>query len=145
MSTVAVQKKLAEIPDATAWQELDESRWRAWTLKGLASDEQGRASLLKRVTWTTVALLVAAAGVGSLVGQYAVIIRFLVMAGAFFVMASMLQTRRYVLAALCGVVAVLHNPMAPMLGLETDLQRALAVVCAIPFVASAFGLGKKGV
>ena len=52
------------------------------------------------------------------------------------VMFRKLAAREYAFAAVFGAFVVLYNPVAPLVELSGDWQRALAVASAIPFFAS---------
>jgi hypothetical protein len=79
--------------------------------------------------------LLALAGLWSRVTPLELVVRFLVDAGAIVVMAQALLARHYAVAAVAGALALLYNPVAPVIGLSGDWQRGVMVASATPFLA----------
>lgn len=119
-----------------AAKPLDEAVWQAWVAKGRANERRSSAALVKAVKWVSIVALLAAAGLWSYLAPYAVVLLFIVAAGAIVVMFQAFHARHFAFAAIFGALALLYNPVAPMLGLSGDWQRALVVASALPFVAS---------
>ena len=115
---------------------LDEAKWEAWVAKGRTQDERDSVVRAQAATWTTVAVLLAAAGFWPHTGSVEIAIRFLVMIGAVVVMAHAFQKRNYAVAALFGAVALFYNPVMPAFYATGDWQRAAVVMSAILFGAS---------
>ena len=131
--------ELPEPQDALAQpavQPLNEAVWQAWVAKGHAEDRHARATFVKGVKCVTIAGLLTAAGFGSNLGPFDVVIRFIVAAGALVVMFQALQARHYPFAPLFGTLALLYNPVAPVFSFSGGWQQALVVLTAVPFVAS---------
>ncbi len=112
---------------------LDEAKWQAWVAKGRAKEQLGREARLKAAKWISIIVLLAVAGVWSYAAPFEVAIKFIVTAGACFVMVEAFQTRRYALAAGFGALALIYNPVAPVFSFAGDWQRALVIASAVPF------------
>jgi hypothetical protein len=115
---------------------LDEAVWQAWIAKGRAQDQRSNAARIKAAKWASTAGLLAAAGLGSHLGPFEVVVRFLVTASAMVVMFHAFQAKYYVVAAVFGALALLYNPVAPAFSFSGDWQRAVVVASAVLFVAS---------
>ncbi len=87
---------------------LNEAVWQAWVAKGHAEDRHARATFVKGVKWVAIAGLLTAAGFGSNLGPFDVVIRFIVAAGALVVMVQAFHARHYPFAAL------VRNACAPL-------------------------------
>lgn len=121
---------------AIASAPLNEAVWRAWVAKGRAQERRSSAAAGKAVKWVSIAALLVAAGLGSQLAPVEVIVRFIVAAGATFIMFQALHAKRYGVAAGFGGLALLYNPAVPVFAFSGDWQRGLVVASAIPFVAS---------
>ena len=115
---------------------LDEAAWQVWDAKGRVQDERGSAARMKAVKWVSITVLLVAAALWSQLTPYEVVVRFIVAAGAIFVMFQAFAVRRYTVGAVFGAIALLYNPMAAIFSFSGDWQRVLVVVSALPFVAS---------
>ncbi len=115
---------------------LDEAVWQAWIAKGRAQDLRGSNMRAKAVKWAAIMVLVAAALLSSRVAPYEVVVRFIVAAGALVVMFHAFRARRHAWAIVFGALAVLFNPILPVLSFSADWQRAVVVASAVPFAAS---------
>ncbi len=115
---------------------LDEGVWQAWLAKGRAQDRRGSAARLKAVNWVSIAGLLAAAGLGSQLTPYEVVVRCIVAAGAIVVMSQAFHARHYAFGAVLGALALVYNPVAPVFSFSGGWQRALVVTSAVPFVVS---------
>ena len=113
---------------------LDEAVWQAWMAKGRAQDSRSHARRMKAVRWVTAATLLAAVGLWSHLTPYEVQVRFIVALGATVVMFQAFHARRYAFAAAFGALALLYNPVAPIVTFSGDWQRALVGTSAVPFV-----------
>lgn len=114
-----------------------EEAWPAWVAKGLARDRRGSAARLNALKWVSIVALSAAAGIGSnLVSPYDSVVHLIVVAGALLVMLDAFHRRRFWIAAALAPVAVLFNPVIPLIGFFGDWHLAVVAACAIPFVAS---------
>ena len=121
-------------PPATT--QLDEAVWQAWVAKGRAQDRRSSATRFKAVKCASIVGLLGTAGIWSHFDPFEVLIRFLVTASALVLMFQAFQTRSYQVAATFGALALLFNPVAPVLEFSGGWQRALVVASAVPFVAS---------
>jgi hypothetical protein len=110
--------------------------WQAWLAKGRAREQQGRATRARAVKWISIVGLLASALLWSDLAQYELGVRFMVAAGAVLVMFQAFRARRYAFAAVFGALALLYNPVAPMLRYPDDWKRFLLVASAFPFIAS---------
>ena len=118
-------------------RSLDESVWQAWVAKGRAKDKRKRARLSASVRYVVIAvLLLVAAGVGSNLAPYDVIVRFIVAAGAFFIAVQAIRSADYAIASVFGLVAVLYNPIAPIFDLTGEWQRLVVLGTAVLFMVS---------
>jgi hypothetical protein len=115
---------------------LDEAVWQAWAEKGRAQDRRGSAARVKLVKVVSSVALLAAAALWSHLTPYAVVVRFIVTAGALAVMLDAFRARHYAFAAVCGALAILYNPLAPVFGFSGDWQRVVVAASAAPFLAS---------
>jgi hypothetical protein len=139
MSTSVELQKPQMVWVAPESRPLDEALWQAWVEKCRARDRRGKTTRLKAVKWVSIAVLLAAAALWSHVTPYAVVIRFIVTAGALAVMLDAFRGRHYALAAACGALAILYNPLAPVFGFAGDWQRIVVATSAAPFLASLAG------
>ena len=119
-----------------ASKPLNEAVWQAWIAKGRTQDRRSSTLRIKAVKWVSVAGLLAATGLWSQFAPLDVIVRFIVTAGALVVMSQALGSRHYVFAAVFGALALLYNPVAPVLSFAGDWQRAVLVASAAPFLLS---------
>ena len=115
---------------------LDEARWQAWKEKGRAQDEKDLQTGMKALTWSLIVALLAVVGFWSQLAPYDIVIRCFVAAGAIGLMANAIHSRDYWIAALLAGLAVLYNPVTPLLAFAGNWQRALVLVSAVPFAAS---------
>src|SRR5581483_8280548 len=92
---------------------LDEAAWRAWVAKGRARERRNSAARLTVVKWVSFAALVIVAGLWSELAPYGVMARFIVAAGAIFVMFHAIHSEHYAMAGVFAAIAVLYNPVAP--------------------------------
>jgi hypothetical protein len=116
---------------------LEEAVWQAWVLKGQARDVRRSAALLNGVSWLSAGVLLAAAGLWSHLGSYDVLVRFAVVIGAIALMVSRFHARQYAFTAVFAILALLYNPVAPVIGFSGDWQRAFVVASAAPFIIAA--------
>jgi hypothetical protein len=79
--------------------------------------------------------LLALGGLWSRATPFQVVGRSFVDAGAVIAMAQALLARRYAVLAVSGALVLLYNPLAPVFELSGELQRALLVAGATPFLA----------
>jgi uncharacterized membrane protein YoaK (UPF0700 family) len=87
-----------------AVRPLDDAVWQAWVAKGRAQDRRSSAARIEAVKWAAIAGLVAAAGLWSHLGPFAVVVRFLVTASALVVMFQSFQASHYAVAAVFGAL-----------------------------------------
>jgi hypothetical protein len=136
MSTSVGLQELPEVWSAPPSTPLDEGVWQAWMERGRARDRRDTAARLKAVEWASITVLLVAAGLWSQLTPYEIVVRFLVAAGAIFVMFQAFHVRHYALGATFAALALLFNPVAPLFSFSGGWQRALVVASAIPFVVS---------
>ena len=122
---------------------LDEAVWQAWVAKGRASGNRGRARLNAAVRYVVTAVLLLAAGIWSSVAPYDVMIRFVVSAGAMYVMFQAFRSADYTVAGVFGAIALLYNPVAPAFIFAGEWQRALVLGSAALFMMSFFWPSKR--
>jgi apolipoprotein N-acyltransferase len=134
-ASVGLRETRAVWKPSTA-KPLDEALWQAWLLKGRAQDKCNSMARMKNVRWLSLAGLFVGAALWSDLTHYEVVGRFLVAAGAIVVMFRAFHAQRYAFAAVFGALALLYNPVAFVFSLSDDWHRALAVLSAVPFVAS---------
>jgi uncharacterized protein (DUF1684 family) len=108
---------------AIAAEPLDEAAWQAWVSKGRVQKRRSDAATTKAVNWISIAGLLVAATLLSQLAPYAVIIRFIVAAGATVVMFQSFHAR--------------HSSFSG------DWPCAMVAASAIPFVATLTGLKNK--
>ena len=122
---------------------LDEAAWQAWLAKGRARDTRRRASLNAVVGCVVAAVLLVAAGLWSSVAPYDVTIRFVVTAGAMYVMLQAFRSANYTVAGVVGAMALLYNPVAPAFTFAGEGQRALVVGSALLLMTSLYWPSKR--
>jgi hypothetical protein len=88
------------------------------------------------LSWLSAAVLLAVALLGSLVTPYEMVVRFIVTLAATVAMFQALYARRYALAAVFGLLALLYNPVAPAFSLSGAWQSTVVFATALLFVAS---------
>jgi hypothetical protein len=81
-------------------------------------------------------LWVAIAGWLSGIALCDMVLRLSGTAGAVAVMSQALRLRRYAYSALFASLALLYNPVAPIMSFSGGWQRAVLVAGAVPFAAS---------
>jgi hypothetical protein len=114
----------------------EETSWQAWVAKGRARDNRSSAARVKAVKWVSLLVLLAVAALWSDLTPYDVVARFIVAAGAIIVMLHTFHAQHYALAAVFGSLALLYNPVVPVISFSGDWQRAVVVASTAPFVAS---------
>ncbi len=124
-----------------AWQTprakpLDEKVWELWMVKGRIENQRSGAARVKAVKWVSTVVLLATAGLWSILPPYQAVSGFIVTAGAMFLMIQALQAGHYSVAGIFGVLVMLYNPVAPLLSYSGDWQRPLGAMSAVPFIAS---------
>ena len=137
MSTPVTLQKTQDVPVLPLAKPLDESVWQAWVLKGRTQDERSHAAAMKAVTWISlVTLLPAAAGFWSQIAPYGVLVRFLIAAGSLVLMFHAFHTRHYVFTTVFGALALLYNPVAPVIRFSGEWQSVFVMASAVPFIGS---------
>ena len=136
MSTSVGLQKLRNVPAPPLSKPLDEAAWQAWVAKGRAREKRNSAARLTAVKWVSLTALAIVAGMWSQLARYDVVARFIVAAGAIFVMFHAIHSEHYALAAVFAAIALLYNPVAPVFSFSGDWPRAVVLASAVPFVAS---------
>jgi hypothetical protein len=115
---------------------LDETVWQAWLAKNRAEELRRSATRVKTVKWASVLTLVAAAFFGSYLGSYGAPVRFVLTLGAIVVMLDALKLRDYTFATVFGTLALLYNPVLPVVNFSGFWQFALMILSALLFIVS---------
>ena len=136
MATVVELEKSESAWAPPATRPLDEAVWQTWVAKGLAQDRRSSAARIKAVKWTSLAALLAVAGLWSHLTPFETAIRFLVTASAIIVLFQAFQARHYALAAVFAALALLYNPVVATFTFSGGWQRAVVLASAVPFVVS---------
>jgi hypothetical protein len=136
MSTSVGLQKSVNVREPPRSIALDEAAWEAWVEKGRAREKRNSAARLTAVKWVSLAALVVVAGLWSDLAPYDVVARFIVTAGATFVMFHSIHSEHYAMAAVFAAVALLYNPVAPVFSFSGDWPRAVVLASVVPFVAS---------
>jgi len=101
---VATEELSAWAPPAAT--PLGEVAWRAWLARGHSQNRRDSAARISTVKWASIAVLLGAAGLWFHLAPFEVAVRFLVTAGAVFVLFQALQARYYAVSAVFGALAV---------------------------------------
>jgi len=117
---------------------LNEAIWQAWLAKGAARDRRSSNGYALAAKCVLMVVLLFTAALWSRLTPYEVVVRFIVAAGAMLLVAQAAKAKSYAFAAVFAALAVLYNPVAPVLSFAGDWQRALVMACTVPFIA-AFG------
>lgn len=136
MLTVVAITETHTMWEAPPTPPLDEARWQAWMQRGVARDVLNHAVRLKAVKGICVATLLAGAVLWFNVAPFAFALQGIVTAGSLFVMWQAIQERRFTFAAVLGALALLYNPVVPLVHAFGGWQRAAMVASTIPFVLS---------
>lgn len=135
ISPIVKTEAVRELPEAVP---LNEAAWQAWLQKGRIREERNYGRRVKAAGVLSLVGVGAAACAGffSAVASYDIPIRFLVATGAVGLMVHALTLRRYTFAAAFGALALLYNPVAPLLDFSSAWQRAFIAASGLPFVAA---------
>jgi hypothetical protein len=136
MSTSVELPGLQQTWSPPAATPLNEAVWQAWVARGRAQQQRSSATRIRALKWASITVLLGTAGLWFNLAPFEVLVRFLVTASAIALMFQSLQTRYYPVAATFGALALLFNPVAPLLEFSGGWQRAVVVASAVPFVAS---------
>ena len=118
-------------------RSVDESVWQAWVAKGRQRDKRKCARRSAEVRYVVIAvLLLLAAGVGSNVAPYDVMVRSIVAAGALFIAHHAFRSAAYAVGGIFGMIALLYNPIAPVFELTGEWQRVTLLGTAVLFMVS---------
>ena len=115
---------------------LSEAAWQAWLAKNRAQELRRSATRVKTVKWVSLVTLVAAALFGSHLESYGVPVRFVLTLGAIVVMLDAFKLRDYTFATVFGTLAVLYNPVWPVVNFSGFWQCALMILSAVLFIVS---------
>lgn len=136
MSTL-VELQKSQVCEPPLNKPLDEVVWDAWIAKNAEQERRGRSTRARAVKWILIVGLFALAGLWyQVTPSLMIIIKFVVAAGATLVMVQALDKRQYAFAAVFGAIALLYNPLVPVLSFSGELQRGLVAATAAPFIAS---------
>ena len=117
-------------------EPLDEALWQAWLARNRTRELRRRQGRVKIVKWVSVVTLVVASIFGSQLESYGVIVRFALMLGAIVVMLDAVNFRHYTFATLFGTLALLYNPVFPVVNFSGLWQIGFLILSAALFVAS---------
>ena len=127
---------------APGMKPLDETVWQAWLAKGRAKDNRNRAALSAAVRYVVTAVLLLVSVVWSSAAPYDVMARFVVTAGAMFMMLQAFRSSNHAIFALFGAIALLYNPVVPAFAFAGAWQRAFVVGSAFLFITSFYWQSK---
>jgi hypothetical protein len=114
---------------------LDEAVWKAWVARGRAQNRLDSAARVRAVEWVSVAALLAAAALWSHVAPYETAVRFIVCGGAMVATFQVIR-RHYLLAPVFGALALIYNPVAPVLSFSGGWQQVVVAASTAPFLSS---------
>lgn len=117
-------------------QPLDETVWQAWLVKNREHEQRRGAVRMKALKLVSIATLLVVAMLGTHLGPYAVVVRFIVATGAIVLMFEAFHAQYYASAVIFGALSVLYNPIAPAFSFSGAWQSVLIVTSILPFVAS---------
>lgn len=139
MSTAMSMQESSErwAPPHTA--ALDEAVWQAWLDKHNRRERRASAHRLRLVKWVCAATLLVAAAFWNHLAPYDVVGCFIVTAGSLAVMFELVDAKLYLFSIAFGVLAILFNPVVPVVRFTGDWQRAIALGAAVPFAAVLHG------
>jgi hypothetical protein len=136
MSDAIGFKGVTNTYETPAAKPLDEIAWEAWKARGRARDRRGREDRIRALKCGSIVALLALTAFWSQLTSYEVVIRSVLAAAAFGMMLEEFKTRQYAFAAVFAGLALLYNPVAPVIDFSGNWQRALVFASAIPFVSS---------
>jgi small-conductance mechanosensitive channel len=125
-----------QIADTSVAKPLNEVTWQSWLPRGLAAELRGNAARLTAVKFVAIASFLATSVLWSTLAPYGVVVRFVLSLCSLVLMFAGVHVRRYVFAAVFGVLVLFYNPIFPVVSLSGDWQRALPLLSAVPFVMS---------
>ena len=117
-------------------EPLNEAAWQAWLAKNRAQELRRSATSVKIVKWASVVTLVAGVLFGSYLGSYGVLVRFVLTLGAIVVMLDAFKLRDYTFETVFGTLALLYNPVFPVVNFSGFWQSALMILSAVLFIVS---------
>ncbi len=115
---------------------LDAAAWQAWEARNRAQALRRSATRIKTVKWAAVVILVAATVFGSRLAFYGVIVRFVLTLAAIVVMSDAVHFRHYTFATVFGTLALLYNPVLPLVNFSGFWQCSLIILSAVLFIVS---------
>ena len=115
---------------------LDEERWQAWLEAGRARERQGDARRVAVLKCVAIAALIAAAGLWPPLVTFDTVVGFTVTLAAIVGTFQAAKAQNYALAVVFGALALLYNPLEPVISSSGDWQRAVVAASVIPFAAS---------
>ena len=125
------------VPETTP---LNEKAWEKWFVRTEVGARRGIAARLTEMTWLSIATLVTAAFVWPETSVFETVTKFIVTAGAIFLVAHFYNRRNYAIAVVSGALALRYNPVFPAFNFTGEWQRAVVAMSAAPFAASLSGL-----
>ena len=135
MSTAVALPEPPEIREPPVSGLLDAAEWQEPAAE-YPPMRPGRSAAIRAAKWALIVGLLVLGGLWSRVTPFEVAARYIVDAGAIIVMAQALMAGRYAAVAVSAAFVLLYNPLAPLFEVSGDLQRALLVASAAPFLAS---------
>jgi hypothetical protein len=128
--------ELLRSPDSWTTPVVDEERWKAWLEDGRARERRGEARRAALVKCVAIGVLIAAAGLWPPLVTFDAVVRFTVAVAAIAGIFQAAKAQKYAFAVTFGALALLYNPLAPLIRFSGDGQRAVVAASVIPFAAS---------
>lgn len=116
--------------------KLRDEAWGAWLARNRAQDLRRIATRMKMVKWVSVATLVGAIVFVPYQPSYEVLVRFVLTLCASVVMWDAFKLRDYTFATVFGTLALIYNPVLPVMNFSGFWQCALMILSAVLFIVS---------
>jgi hypothetical protein len=134
-------KAVAAKKSTPAWESppatpLDEAVWQAWKARGRARERQAREVRIRILNWGAIAALIAVAGLWSQLTSFEMAIRCVLAGAAAGMTFGAFSKRQYAFGVVFALLALLYNPVMPVLSFSGNWPRALVAASAIPFIGS---------
>lgn len=135
-----------QVPDlCLSVKELDQTVWRAWERKNRAVDAQATTKRLFLVKWSSIAVLLAIAGLWTYATRFQLEARAILTVSAAIIAFEAFRRHRYAFAAVFLGVIFLYNPAFPVFNFSGSWHLTLVLASVIPFAASLIWLNSDGV
>jgi hypothetical protein len=121
--------------DASPARTVDEALWTKWLQRGKQDEERRDKESWRIVALVSILALAVIVGAWSMWPAYGAMAAWVPFVGAVAWFVKTVSKHRYFIAAQFAGVAILHNPIFPLIRFEADsAQRLVVLMCAIPFV-----------